>query len=328
MPDEPTKGIDRRTLLKLAGAAGVLAGCSPPAGPQKLIPYLVPPQDVVPGTPRFYRTACRECPAGCGVTARTREGRVVKLEGNPDDPIGRGALCARGQAALQGLYAPDRFRGPMRRDAGGELSKLSWDEATTVAVTALAAAKAGHTGAVRMLTRPEPGSTGALQREFMKGLGASPEDRVVFEPFDLAPLREAGRILFGRPELPAFDLGRARTVVSFGADFVETWLSPVELARGLASGRGRTGADRTRLLWVGPRLSLTGVSADSWLSSRAGEELWVALALLRFLCDPSNVIRDLAVEADAIFRALAWLDPAEAERRSAVPRSAVERLGR
>jgi anaerobic selenocysteine-containing dehydrogenase/Fe-S-cluster-containing dehydrogenase component len=328
MPDEPAKGIDRRTLLKLAGAAGVLAGCSPPAGPQKLIPYLVPPEEIVPGMPLLYRTVCRECPAGCGVTARTREGRVVKLEGNPDDPIGRGALCARGQAALQGLYAPDRFLGPMRRGAGGELSRLGWDEATAVAVTALTAARAGGRGAVRMLTRPEPGSTGALQKEFMKGLGASPEHRVVLEPFDLAPLREAGRILFGRAELPSFDLGSARTVVSFGADFVETWISPVELARGLASGRGKLGGERTRLVWIGPRLCLTGVSADTWLSSRTGEELWVALAVLHFLCDPSNAVRDLAAEAGALFRTLAWLDPAEAEHRSGVPRSAVERLGR
>ncbi len=308
MPDEPTKGIDRRTLLKLAGAAGVLAGCSPPAGPQKLIPYLVPPEEIVPGVPLLYRTVCRECPAGCGVTARTREGRVVKLEGNPDDPIGRGALCARGQAALQGLYAPDRFRGPMRRGAGGELSRLGWDEATAVAVTALTAARAGRAGAVRMLTRPEPGSTGALQKEFMKGLGASPEHRVVLEPFDLAPLREAGRILFGRAELPSFDLGSARTVVSFGADFVETWLSPVELARGLASGRGRIGPDRTRLVWVGPRICATAVSADSWLAPGVGSERMVALGLLRWLCDPANRVSDLPPEAQTIFRAVADLD--------------------
>ncbi len=328
MPDEPKRGIDRRTLLKLAGAAGVLAGCSPPAGPQKLIPYLVPPEEIVPGVPLLYRTVCRECPAGCGVTARTREGRVVKLEGNPDDPIGRGGLCARGQAALQGLYAPDRFRGPMRRGADGRLSQLSWDDATAAVAAALAAARAGGPGAVRLLTRPEPGSTGVLQKEFMKALGAAPEHRVALEPLALAPLREAGRILFGRPELPSFDLAGARTVVSFGADFVETWLSPVELARGFASGRGKVGHERTRLVWVGPRMCLTGVSADTWLSTCAGEEMWVALALLRFLCDPSNAIQGLAPEAGAVFKALAWLDPVEAERRSGVPGSAVERLGR
>lgn len=328
MPDEPARGIDRRALLKLAGAAGVLAGCSPPASLQKLIPYLVPPEEIVPGVPLLYRTVCRECPAGCGITARTREGRVVKLEGNPDDPIGRGALCARGQAALQGLYAPDRFHGPMRRKPGGELSALGWDDAEGALTDALAAARAAGPGAVRLLTRPEPGSTGALQKEFMKTLGAAPEYRVALEAFDLAPLREAGKILFERPELPSFDLAAARTVVSFGADFVETWFSPVELARGFASGRGKVGQERTRLVWVGPRMCLTGVSADRWISTRVGEEVWVALALLRFLCDPANAVLGLAPEAGAVFQALAWLDPVEAERRSGVPGSAVERLGR
>ena len=74
--------LNRRDFLKLAGAAGVAAGCSPRAATQKVIPFVVPPEDIVPGTPLYYRTACRECPAGCGVTARTREGRAVKLEGN------------------------------------------------------------------------------------------------------------------------------------------------------------------------------------------------------------------------------------------------------
>ena len=327
MPDEPRDSVSRRTFLKVAGAAGVLASCSPPAGPQKLIPYLVPPEEIVPGVPVFYRTACRECPAGCGVTARTREGRVVKLEGNPDDPIGRGALCARGQAALQSLYAPDRFRGPMRRAAGGALESISWDDAAAALAAGLGPALARPSASgVRMLTRPEPGTTGALQREFMAKLGASPGQRVVLDPFDLAPLREAGRIMFGRAELPAFDLGKARTVVSFGADFVETWLSPVELARDFSSGRGRVGEERTRLAWIGPRLCLTGVSADEWLQVPSGGELWVALALLRWICDPANDVPGLAAEAASLFGALAALDPTAAAGESGVAPAAIARL--
>ncbi len=328
MADEDRKGLDRRTLLKLAGAAGVLAGCSPAPGPQKLIPYLVPPEEIVPGVPLFYRTVCRECGAGCGVTARTREGRVVKLEGNPDDPIGRGALCARGQAALQGLYAPERLRGPARRGAHGKLESASWDDAEAVLVDALAAARSKTPAGIRLLTRPEPGSCGDLQKEFMKSIGAAPEQRVVLEPFDLAALREAGRLLFGRAELPAFDLAAARTVVSFGADFLETWLSPVELTRDFASGRGKVGPERTRLVWIGPRLGGTGVSADSWLSVRPGGELWVALALLRLLCDPTNRFPELGADAPAILHEVAWVDPADAERRAGVPPAALENLAK
>ena len=129
MTDPQKKGLSRRLFLQLASALGATAGCSPQAATQKVVPFLVPPDDMIPGTPLYYRTVCRECPASCGVTARTREGRVVKLEGNPEDPIGRGALCARGQASLQALYAPDRFKGPRRRAPDGSLSPVSWDEA-------------------------------------------------------------------------------------------------------------------------------------------------------------------------------------------------------
>src|SRR6201993_1051686 len=112
--------ISRRSFIKLAataGAAAAVPGCEPAA--RKLIPYVVPDENVVPGVPSFFATTCSECPAGCGVVARIREGRVIKLEGNPADPIGGGALCARGQAALQGLYNPDRVAHPQVRGDQG-----------------------------------------------------------------------------------------------------------------------------------------------------------------------------------------------------------------
>src|SRR5678809_1034306 len=70
----------------------------------KLIPYLVSPDQTVPGVSTYYATTCRECAAACGLIAETRDGRAIKLEGNPDHPLNHGALCARGQAGLQGLY--------------------------------------------------------------------------------------------------------------------------------------------------------------------------------------------------------------------------------
>src|SRR5689334_2301227 len=116
---------------------------------------------MVPGKALFYRSVCRECPAACGVTARSREGRVIKLEGNPEDPVSAGALCARGQAAVQRLYAPDRFRGPLLRGADGRLAPVSWDVALTKVADAL---KTVAPAGVRLRTRSEPGSAGAIQR--------------------------------------------------------------------------------------------------------------------------------------------------------------------
>src|ERR671914_1849236 len=127
--NEPT-GVRRREFLKILGVTGAgaaTAACGPSeAG--RLIPYLVSPDQTVPGVSTYYATTCRECAAGCGVIAETRDGRTIKLEGNPEHPLNHGALCARGQSALQGLYNPDRFRGPMIRQ-GARLVPTNWDTA-------------------------------------------------------------------------------------------------------------------------------------------------------------------------------------------------------
>src|SRR5215467_10138621 len=118
-------GIDRRSFFKIvatSGAAAVAGGCGPTAG--ALVPYVSPPDNIVPGVGTYFATVCRECPAGCGVLAKNRDGRVIKLEANPDHPVNAGALCIRGQASLQGLYHPDRYRGAM---VAGK--PAAWDDA-------------------------------------------------------------------------------------------------------------------------------------------------------------------------------------------------------
>src|SRR5690348_17922426 len=90
-------GIDRRRFLKVLGVTGggaaALTGCGiGPEPTEQLVPYLVPPENQVPGTATYYATTCRECAAGCGVHAKVREGRAIKLEGNPESPINHGGL--------------------------------------------------------------------------------------------------------------------------------------------------------------------------------------------------------------------------------------------
>src|SRR5205823_5501656 len=131
--------VKRRDFLKVLGVTGAAvtaAGCSEDAG--KLIPYLVSPDQTVPGVSTYYATVCRECVAACGVISETRDGRSIKLEGNPEHPVNKGALCARGQSALQGLYNPDRFRSPMYLD-GGTWKAITWE----AAIARLGAAVAG-----------------------------------------------------------------------------------------------------------------------------------------------------------------------------------------
>ena len=105
--------LERRDFLKIIGLAGTSAalGCSSTT-PNDLIPYISPPEDLIPGEASWYASTCRECPAGCGLLAKNRDGRVIKVEGNPLHPVSGGKLCGRGQASLQGLYNPIGFPDP------------------------------------------------------------------------------------------------------------------------------------------------------------------------------------------------------------------------
>jgi len=110
--DEPLP-LKRRDFLKLVGvatAATAGGGCLTfPPPPENVLPYLTPHENIIPGVATYYASTCRECPAACGLHVKTREGRAIKLEGNPNHPVNQGSLCARGQAALHGLFNPDRL---------------------------------------------------------------------------------------------------------------------------------------------------------------------------------------------------------------------------
>ncbi len=109
---QPVTLVNRRTVLKMAGAGMMFAAAACARRPvEKIVPYLNAPEEVVPGNAVWYASTCG-CPAGCGVLVKTREGRPIKLEGNPRHPLNRGRLSARCQAAVWDLYDPDRLNGP------------------------------------------------------------------------------------------------------------------------------------------------------------------------------------------------------------------------
>jgi anaerobic selenocysteine-containing dehydrogenase/Fe-S-cluster-containing dehydrogenase component len=274
-------GMERRDFLKVLGVAGAgatLAGCG--TEPERLIPYLIQPEEIVPGTSTWYRTTCRECPAGCGMTVRTREGRAIKAEGNPESPISHGRLCARGQASLHGLYDPDRIPQALVRE-DDSWSRISWDRAEQTLAERLG--QAG--GSAVFLTGPEPGSMDRLLDDWCEAMGVR---RVVFDPFGHEPIRAAYRMLYGRDTIPVHDFSRAHVVVSFGADFMETWLSPVKYTHDFVEAQAYGGGRRGRFITVTPHQSLTDLNADRWLRARPGTEHLVALAMARLVADQSD----------------------------------------
>ena len=274
------EGIQRRDFLKVVGAGGVGAGmfgCSTEEV-EKLLPYVVPPEDITPGVATWYATTCGECAAGCGAWARTREGRVVKLEGNPHHPVSRGGLCSRGHSSLQGLYNPDRFSGPLAREEG-ELRAIAWDEAEAL----LAARMDAGGGRSLLLTGRLGPSMEDLVERFASATGGR---RVEYEALSEAPLREAARIVFGEAVVPTYRVEEARFLLSFGADFLESWLSPVRYAKEFArmSATDSHGS-KGRFVFLGPRLSLTGQNADEWVPLKPGSEASVALAMAHVIVE-------------------------------------------
>ncbi len=278
--------MNRRTFLKVfgTGSIAVAAGCTPdPYGgsrPDKTLYSLVTaPEDMVSGSPTWYATTCRECPAGCGVLAKNREGRLIKLEGNPLHPINRGKLCMRGQAALHGLYNPDRLRTPLLRE-GTTWRPLTFPEAQSLLSAKLTAATQKGPDRVRMLTEVVGETDLQLLTEVLAGWNSGPP--LVFEPFAYESLKAANEAAFGLRGLPSYKIDESDVLVSFGAEFLETWLSPVEYAR-LFKAMHAVGENERKGLFfcIAPYQSLTAANADRWLSCHPGSEAVLALGLIR-----------------------------------------------
>ena len=285
-----TKKLSRRDFLKVAGmsaaATAVLTGCGPAARYVQRTPYAQMPEYTYNGQSTFYATTCRECPAACGIVVRTHQGRALKIEGNRQHPVNLGKTCSRGQAALQGLYNPDRVEGPLHRSARGAAGAagMTWDEAIAVVRDALI----GHQpNEIAFLFGLVPDHLFDLATELTAALGApAPLRYGAYEMFEnRATLAQAAARLFGTAALPFFDLGNADIIFSFGANFLETYLSPVAYARGFARMRRGTPGRRGHFVQFEPRLSQTGAKADEWIPIKPGTEGLVALALGKLVAE-------------------------------------------
>jgi molybdopterin-containing oxidoreductase family iron-sulfur binding subunit len=276
--------MKRRTFLKIAamGSLSFVSACSPDSE-KKLFSLVAAPEDMITGKATWYASTCRECPAGCGVLAKNREGRIVKLEGNPLHPINRGRLCMRGQAALQGIYNPDRLKNPLIKD-NGQWRTISFPQAVTlIKAKAITAAHKGP-DRVRMLTETIGAGMMRLCTAAMQNLESRPP--LVFETYAYESLKTANKIAFGVDGLPSYHLDRADVLVSFGADFLETWLSPVEYARKFKQMHAVQRDGRKNIFFhVNACQAMTGANADHWLACKPESEADIALGLVKEALD-------------------------------------------
>ena len=312
--------ISRRKFLKVgatAGATAVLAGCSSDLRPYRrpLEPSVRSPEDVLPGEAVWYASTCGQCPSGCGIVVRVIEGRARKIEGNPEHPLNRGRLCARGQAGLQALYNPDRFPGPVRQSARGsrDFQAVYWDDALDMLAGKL---KEADPKSVAFLGGVMSDSLFDLAGRFMKGMGAEPP--VAFDLLSAlegrTTLAAASKTLFGGPSLPVFDVGQADVVFSFGANFLETWLSPVYYGRSFGNMRGGQLHGRGYFVQFEPRMSMTAASADEWVPVKPGTEGLVAQAIGKIVAERRNAANVAGLYQDVVVGDIAEASGVSAEQ--------------
>lgn len=256
--------IDRRTLLKYAGASLALAGLSGCRGvflpEDKLVPYVKAPEELVFGRPLFYASAVTLAGYATGVLVEQFEGRPIKLEGNPEHPSSLGALDSISQAEILGFYDPDRTQVAMKLD---EIT--TWEEFQKVVDEQFGSRVATGGAGIGFLfgTVTSPTQGWMIERIKKKYPGAK---FYSYEPYGRANVNAAIQAMAGAPGVPVYDFSKAKVIVTFDGDFLSKTETPGALvyARQFARGRKVSGGkgEMNRLYAVEANCGLVGSVAD------------------------------------------------------------------
>lgn len=281
-------GWARREFLKLMGASLALTtfGCvRRPA--QKIIPYAKKPADVVHGLPNYYASSFADGLEGLGILVTTRDGRPIKIEGNPDHPTTEGGMSVRAHSHILKLYDPDRFTQPKRNlqneaRTNRETVNVKWD-----VLDKDVSAQLNKGGVHVLMAHHLSPSTQEVVDDFTSAFNAK-----VYHYDDLSydAVIEAQQMSYGQRALPRYRIDKAKYIVAVNNDFLGTWMTPTAFQKQFAMGR-KADADMNKLVVFESLMSLTGTNADQRFRIRPSQSLGVVLALLHELIVNKKVSR-------------------------------------
>ncbi|GAB2695511.1 TAT-variant-translocated molybdopterin oxidoreductase [Mucilaginibacter koreensis] len=256
----------RRDFLKTLGfgiGAVSLAACQK-APVYKSIPYLIKPEEVTPGVSNYYVSSHE----GYAIMVKTREGRPIKVEGNPNDIFGKGGLTAQVQASVLDLYDSNRLKGPMQ-DGGDS----GWSGVDSFVKNELAAIKAGGKKIRIIASSVHSPSTLGVIANFT---AAYPNAKLVnYEPVSYTGIIQANQNSFGKAVIPHYHFENADVIVSFGADFLGSWLIQAEQMRQYTSKRSWKALEdkkMSRHIQFESGMTITGSNADTRIVLKPSEE--------------------------------------------------------
>lgn len=269
-------GVSRRDFLTIMGASMAMASFACARRPvNKIIPYVVQPQELTPGVPLYYASTYTEGSNSYGIVVKTREGRPIKLEGNELDPYSNGSLSARAQASLLRLYDPERLKAPMKGQKGSGKSTTTWSDVDAMIAAAIKASKN-----VRIVTAPHSSeSTRRLMKEFMAA--GSNVKWTEIDPIGMGDVVDGQQASYGNAVIPNYAFDQADVVVSFGADFLGTWGDTLGNASKWSKKRklNKASDSLSKLYVFESNMSITGASSDERFAVIPGTEVAAAVAV-------------------------------------------------
>ena len=282
----------RRNFLKLFGfsvaTAAVVSSCEKPV--QKAIPYLIKPEEHTPGKASYYASTFFDGTEYCSVLVKVRDGRPIKIEGNHQSLISRGGTSTRVQASVLNLYDDARYKEPSIKGKA-----VSWEEVDQRVQSRLTA---GGFTVILTPTVISP-STGEVVRKFIQ---SNPNTEwIQYDEVSASGIREAHKEIFDAAVIPGYHFNRAEYILSFDADFLGTWLAPVEFARDYAATRevSREKPQMSKHIQVESGLSMTGSNADERIPVTPRESMLMLAAIYNKLAAGAGHPAALAPQCEA-----------------------------
>jgi molybdopterin-containing oxidoreductase family iron-sulfur binding subunit len=275
-------GLSRRKFLALLGASAALAGagCADYRDKGEIIPYNQKPEEVTLGKPTYYASTCTGCSLSCGILIKTREGRPIKIDGNPDHPVNQGKICAKGQANILNLYDPERLSTPLRRNNLGYFDNINWEIADKEILNKLNQAGDKEIAIItNQITSP---SGFKIIEEFKSKF--SKVNVYTYDLFNNSLKDSAWAKCYGSGKFPLIQWDAAKVVLSLEGDFLGVDGNKIENARLFSQGRDFDAIEKfNRLYVVEGNMSLTGMNADYRMRLRPDAQYEFVMCLINEL---------------------------------------------
>lgn len=278
-------GISRRKFLAAltASAAFAATACTDYRDKGEIIPYNKRPEEVLAGKANLYASTCTSCSQACGILVKTREGRPIKIDGNPENPINKGKICTKGQAGILNLYDPERMADPKNGNM-----VVSWDLADSDIIAALNSAITNGKK-VALLTNTIVSPT---TKKVLDDFTAKFTNTKIFSYslFNDDARRQAWLETYGTVEYPTVKWEEANVILAIDADFIGNEGSFIENTRKFASKREVVNKLELNRLYVAEgRMSVTGMMSDYRIRISPSSQLEFVLALANELAANSNI---------------------------------------